>query len=153
MRNFYGYGKAPTTSGNPPKKKSKFNKSGHRSGFETLFNNLATAKGYTLAYEASLLPFVTQPQKRIYHPDFTAAPGWYIETKGRLQSADRTKLLLIKEQHPTARILIVFQRPDHTINKGSKTTYGAWATKHGLEWCTTDDEDTWTGFIQDAQKG
>ena len=127
-------GESLTKSGNPPRR-PKFNKSGHRSGFETLFNKIAESKGLILTYEdpRSLLSFITQPKKRVYHPDFTAAPGWYIETKGRMVSADRAKLVLIKEQHPTARILIIFQRPGHTISKQSKTTYSAWADKHGFE--------------------
>ena len=141
-----------SVSGTPAKpKKSPFNKSGHRSGFETLFHTLATSKGFKLGYEADLLPFETPPKRKTYHPDFTAAAGWFIETKGRLDSADRTKLILVKKQHPTARILIIFQRPDHTITKQSKTTYAAWAEKNGFQWCTTDDEEDWARFIKDAQ--
>ena len=141
-----------TTPATPKKRTSPYNKAGHRSGFETMFHKLAETEGYTLGYEKDLLAFVPPPKRRTYHPDFTAAPGWFIETKGRLDSADRTKLRLVKEQHPAARILIIFQRPNHTITKTSKTTYWQWAVKYGFPWCTVEDKDIWCKFIQEAQE-
>ena len=124
----------------------------HRSKFETNFNDLCKTKGYDLGYETTCLPFTTAPEKRRYTPDWTIRKGWYIETKGRLDSAGRKKLLYIKQQHPDARILVVFQRHQNKIYKGSNTSYSQWATKSGIEWCGYEDSNRIFAFIQEAQK-
>lgn len=56
------------------------------------------------------------------------------ETKGRLVADDRKKLIRVKESHPDYRIILVFERPNNKIRKGSPTTYSDWATKNGFEW-------------------
>lgn len=58
----------------------------------------------------------------------------YIEAKGYFPSADRTKMLLVRDQNPDIDIRLLFQRSSNTLNKKSKTTYGDWATKHGFVW-------------------
>ncbi len=128
-------------------------KKGHRSGLETAFNKVCLLKGIKLGYELkeSVLPFVTAPQKRKYHPDWTIKPGWYIETKGRLTSSDRKKMVYVKEQHPKARILVVFQRPQNKLYKGSPTTYGQWCDKVGIQWAAFEDTAKWMKFIKFAQ--
>ena len=125
---------------------------GHRSGLETALDRAFKLKGFNLEYESTVLPFVTSPQKRRYTPDWTIREGWHIEAKGRMSSADRKKHLYIKEQHPTARILIVFQRPQNKLYKNSPTTYGQWCTKMGIEWCAVEDVKIWSKFIKEALK-
>lgn len=125
---------------------------GHRSGLETAFDKITKLKGFNLTYEDTVLAYHTLPQKKRYTPDWTVRPGWYIESKGRLSSADRKKHLYIKEQHPTVRILIVFQRPQNKLYKGSPTSYGQWATKVGIEWCAVEDVKVWSKFIKEALK-
>lgn len=125
---------------------------GHRSGLETKFNAICISKGIKLGYETTVLPFTTSPQKRKYKPDWTVKPGWYIETKGRMLSADRKKHLYIKQQHPKIRLLIVFQRPQNKLYKGSPTDYGGWCDKNNIEWCSFEDTKTWQGFIKEALK-
>ena len=132
--------------------KPKYKKKEHRSGLETAFNHLCKEKGFELEYETDVLPFVTLPQKRRYTPDWTVRKGRYIETKGRWDSSGRKKALYVKEQHPTVRILYVFQRPNNTLSKVSKTTYGEWATKNGIEWCGFEDTKTWFKWIKEALK-
>lgn len=138
--------KSPSTlpSGDQPKK------SPYRSRYEGRFYDQVVAQGMSLAYEKDVLAFVTRPEKRRYIPDWTVAPGWFIETKGKLDPRDRKKLLYVKEQHPTARILIVFQRSEIPIYKGSPTSHGQWATKAGYEWCDIKDSEVWIRFIQEA---
>ena len=46
-----------------------------------------------------------------------------IETKGRFVTADRQKMLLVKEQYPDLDIRFVFSNPNSRISKKSKTTY------------------------------
>ena len=132
--------------------KPKVKRKEYRSGLETAFQFICDKERISLGYETSVLPFVTPSQKRRYIPDWTIRDGWYIETKGRLVAADRKKLLLIKEQHPTVRLLVVFQRPQNFIYKKSPTTYGEWATKHGIEWCAFEDTKSWMKFIREGSK-
>lgn len=67
-----------------------------------------------------------------YTPDFVLEDGRILEIKGRLTSADRKKLLAVLETNPTVSILLVFQRPNNPIYKGSSTTCAEWATKNGI---------------------
>jgi len=122
----------------------------HRSKFETNFKALCTKEGFDLGYEKDVLPFVTPPENRKYHPDWTIKPGWFIETKGLFTSADRKKTILVREQHPEARILIVFLRSKSTLSKKSKTTYAQWSEKNKIEWCSFEDTDKIFGFIREA---
>jgi hypothetical protein len=68
-------------------------------------------------------PYITPATPHKYCPDFRLPNGIYIETKGRFETADRKKHLLIKEQHPELDIRFVFTRSKSTISKTSKTTY------------------------------
>ena len=78
-------------------------------------------------------PYVLDPKK--YWPDVVLPNGVCIEIKGMFDSEDRTKLLTVKKQNPKADIRIVFQRAKSPLYKGSKTSYGDWATKHGFPFC------------------
>lgn len=120
----------------------------HRSGLEDAFRDLCDEEGLKVGYEDSVLSYVSPAQKRRYTPDWTVAEGYYIETKGRFTAADRKKAIAVKEAHPTVRILYVFQR-NNTLTRGSKTTYGAWCDKNGIEWCVFKDTKKWQQFIKD----
>lgn len=105
-----------------------------RSIFERdLAGQIRNATG-TLKYETTKVSYQRKPQ--IYTPDFVLPNGIIIEAKGRFTATDRTKMLLVKEQNPTLDIRMVFQNPNVKLTKGSKTTYGDWATKHGFKWST-----------------
>jgi hypothetical protein len=69
--------------------------------------------------------------------------GVILEAKGRFISSDRTKHLLIKEQHPEYDIRFVFQRAANRLNSRSKTTYGAWCDRHGFLWCEEKIPKEW----------
>ena len=62
----------------------------------------------------------------------------YIETKGLFKAADRAKHLYMREQHPDITIYLVFQNPNNKLSRASKTSYGEWATKHGISWTTLE---------------
>ena len=129
--------------------RKSWRKSGYRSGLELrLKENIqerlkkkALAK-IRLGYEDTKLPYVTE---HLYTPDFTLEGNKiiYLEAKGNFDSADRSKHLALKEQHPDLDIRFVFQR-DNPIRKGSKTTYSMWAEKLGFKWCIGEDvPDEW----------
>ena len=106
-----------------------------KSGLEREFNLKTKGK---FQYEADRIPFIQPAAKRSYRPDFKINDKKYVETKGRLTSADRAKHLWIKEQHPDIEIYFVLAKPYNTIRKGSKTTYVDWLDKHGFEWAAID---------------
>lgn len=142
----FGFRRKPGTVPKPKRKRGVF-----RSKFEARFNDaVIELTGVKLGYETTLLPFVTAPQKRRYLPDWTIKAGWYIETKGRLDAANRSKMLYVTQQHPEARILVLFQNSRDFIYKGSTTRYSEWCDKHGVEWCDIKDEAKWLAFIQEA---
>lgn len=96
--------------------------------------DMALILGGAAEYEPEYIQYI-QPEKiRKYCPDFKTNSGIYIECKGKWTADDRVKHVLLKEQHPDKRIILVFQNPNVKINKRSKTTYGDWATKNQLEW-------------------
>ena len=105
-----------------------------RSMFERdLAAQIRNATG-TLSYETVKVKYQREPQT--YTPDFVLPNGIIIEAKGRLTATDRTKMILVKEQHPDLDIRFVFQNAKVKLTKSSKTTYGDWATKHGFQWAT-----------------
>ena len=108
-----------------------------RSKFEASFNKLTKGQ---LEYESVKLKYRIPESGHVYTPDF-AIPGTniLIETKGRFSAQDRAKHLLVKAQNPDKRIILVFQNPNCTISKNSKTRYSDWCKKNGIEWMTIQE--------------
>lgn len=71
---------------------------------------------------------------KTYTPDFKLPNGIYVESKGVLRASDITKLRAFKEQHPEVDLRLLFQNAKNKVRRGSKTTYGEWATKNGFIW-------------------
>lgn len=72
-------------------------------------------------------------EERSYLPDFYLPKyNVFVECKGYFTGSDRTKMLLVKKQNPSVKILLVFQNENTKLSKSSKTTYGMWAEKHGF---------------------
>lgn len=88
----------------------------------------------TIEYETDKLNYVVPASKHKYVTDFKIGNNSYIEVKGRLTAADRKKYLLVKEQNPEVTLRFFFDKSNNKLYKGSPTTYGEWATKHGFEW-------------------
>ena len=113
----------------PPKFRSKFEQS--------FFKSLPAD---SVEYESVKLKYVIPASNHTYTPDFhITGTNIYLETKGWFSVQDRAKHLLIKEQHPDKRIIMVFMKANCPIRKGSKTTVSAWAEKNGLEWMTVQE--------------
>ena len=102
-----------------------------RSGLEVIVERDLKALGIEAKYEAVKLPYSITTH---YKPDFLLPNGIYIETKGWFPSEDRRKMRLVKEQHPTLDIRMVFNNPQAKIAKGSDTTYAMWCDKHRIPW-------------------
>ncbi len=124
----------------------------YRSGLEQLVASLMQQKGLHHMHEATTLKYVKPASQHRYVVDFdlkgisATTVTIYLETKGRLTTADRKKMNLVTEQHPDKTIIMLFSKPENKINKGSKTSYSAWAYANGIRWCSLDD------FEQDPKK-
>ena len=88
-----------------------------------------------------------------YRPDFLLLQnGILIESKGYFLAEDRTKHLLVKEQHPNLDIRFVFARAKNPISPGSRTTYAAWCDKHGFRWANENIPEEWINEPVDAAR-
>ena len=115
-------------------------KHGFRSGLEERNALELAAAGVVFKYEKHKVGYTKPARDCTYTPDFviTTHPNGMqrekpliIETKGRFETADRQKHLLVKRQNPTLDIRFVFNNPNAKISKTSKTTYADWCNKHG----------------------
>jgi hypothetical protein len=107
---------------------------GFRSGLEEKNARHLEANGEEVQYETLKIKYTVPETVRTYTPDFPLRNGIIVETKGLWEQQDRAKLLFIKTQYPDLDIRLVFSRAKAPIYKGSKTTYGDWADKHGFKW-------------------
>ena len=102
----------------------------YRSQFEANFARNLRERKITSLYEQDKIQYIPKP--RTYTPDFYIKEGdFYVETKGRFFATDRTKHLLIKEQHPDIDIRFVFLNAKNRLDKRSRTTYAQWCEKNG----------------------
>lgn len=123
-------------------KASSARKAGFRSGIELAIARSLTSKNISYEYEKTKLTYIPKP--RTYVPDFyLPEQKMFIEVKGYFDKGDRVKMQLIKEQFPDHDIRIVFQNARNKIYKGSKTTYGAWADRHGFIWAEGSVPEEW----------
>ena len=110
----------------------------YKSKYEVNVAKAFKQAGISFEYEPEILKFTQPLKERKYTPDFKiktkTGVNCLVETKGRLTSEDRKKLLWVKEQHPKKKIVLLFMNSSVTLTKVSKTTYSDWAKKNGFEW-------------------
>lgn len=104
----------------------------YRSGLEQKNMEMLESKGIKGQYEMWSIPYVIPASNHKYTPDIILPNGIIIETKGLWDSEDRKKHLLIREQMPELDIRLVFSSSRSKLYKGSPTSYGEWAEKHGI---------------------
>lgn len=100
-----------------------------RSGFEEDVAKLLKRNKISFKYETMHLDYVVS---RTYTPDFIIG-DIIVETKGRFTSADRTKMLKVKEYNPQYEIRLWFMR-DNWLTSKKKSKYSDWAKKHGFKY-------------------
>jgi Phage endonuclease I len=100
---------------------------------EQIAKTLKTSK-IPYQYESLKVKYTIPATLHSYCPDFVLPNGILIEAKGIFNTKDRKKHLLIKEQQSQLDIRFLFQNPNLTLNKKSKTTYWQWCEKNGFEW-------------------
>jgi hypothetical protein len=106
----------------------------YKSGLEADVADDLKKRGIDFTYESEKVVYEIPTKEHKYTPDFFLPNGVIIETKGKFETVDRKKHLLVKDQHPDKDIRFVFSNPRNKIYKGSKTTYADWCDKHGFLW-------------------
>lgn len=105
----------------------------YRSGLEEKLAAQLRAARLPIRYEAVTIEYTPTKPKR-YLPDFILPNGIVIEGKGYFLSADRSKHLAIRAQHPDLDIRFVFGNAKNRLGTESKTTYAVWADTKGFLW-------------------
>ena len=135
----------PLTKYSMPKRQAKKKRpskrtSNYRSGFEAKLANQLQRSGVEFQYETLQLEY---KKVSTYTPDFILPNGIIIEAKGLWVTEDRTKHLLVKQQHPDLDIRLLFQNAYNKIRKGSKTTYAMWCEKKGILYAHKQIPKSW----------
>lgn len=125
------------------KNKKRKTRHHYRSHFEETIAAQLAAHRQTFTYEECKLEYIAPAVAHTYTPDFVLSNGIIIETKGRFTTYDRKKHLLVKDQHPDLDIRFVFQRANQPLYRGSPTTYGDWANKHGFKYSDKIVPEQW----------
>jgi predicted nuclease of restriction endonuclease-like RecB superfamily len=117
---------------------------GMKSMGEVRFAATMIAQKIPYSYETTTVQYQYEPQK--YTPDFDVYRGddkIHIEYKGKLDYDTRKKLLAIRNSNPDMEIILVFEKANNKIKKGSKTTYGMWAESKGFKWSEQEFKEEW----------
>ena len=114
--------------------------SNYRSGFEAKLAHQLQRGGVSFQYESIKLEYT---KTATYTPDFILPNGIIIEAKGVWTVEDRTKHLLVREQHPHLDIRLVFMNASNKIRKGSDTTYAKWCEKKNILYANKTIPKSW----------
>lgn len=125
------------------RKRVKVGKTEVRSGFEAKLLKQLKATKTKFGYESTKIKYVVPERVATYTPDFVLKNGIIIEAKGKFTSADRKKMILVRDQNPELDIRLVFMR-DNKISKVSKTTYSMWSEKNGFDYAIGEIPESWT---------
>src|SRR5690625_420020 len=109
-----------------------------RSGLERRIAAQLQRLGVGFDYEPFQIPYIQPEKQRRYLLDFVLPNGIVIEAKGRWETADRQKFIMIRDTWPDLDLRFVFSRSATTISKTSKTTYGDYCESKG--WLYADKE-------------
>jgi hypothetical protein len=116
---------------------------GYRSGLEEKIAASLTLRHVPFEFEGSKIKYVKPVTNHTYTWDFKLPNGIIVESKGRFDTADRKKHLLIQDQHPDHDIRFVFSNPNSRISKTSKTTYAKWCETNGFKYAQKDIPQSW----------
>ena len=124
---------------------------GFRSGLEEKIAAQLEAYGIDPKFETLKLPYKVE-KNCTYTPDFPVGKKIIIETKGRFLTADRMKMLLVKNQYPHFDFRFVFSNSRAKISKVSNTTYGRWCEKNGFKYADRFIPQEWIEEIKGELK-
>ena len=113
-----------------------------RSDYELQVAKRLAEQGVAFEYEAHKLMYYPKP--KIYIPDFYLPESEiYVEAKGFFSPTDRQKMLLVIKDNPFLDIRMLFLRASNKLNRSSKTTYGTWCDRHGIQWADGQIPQEW----------
>ena len=124
---------------------------GFRSGLEEKIAQQLKENGIDPKFETIKLPYRVE-KNCTYTPDFPVGKRIIIETKGRFQTADRMKMLLVQKQHPEYEFRFIFTNSKARISKVSMTTYGRWCEKNGFKYADKVIPQEWIDEIKGGLK-
>lgn len=124
---------------------------GFRSGLEEKIAEQLRANGIDPKFETIKLPYKVE-KNCTYTPDFPVGKRIIIETKGRFQTADRMKMLMVRDQHPEYEFRFIFSNSNARISKVSATTYGRWCEKNGFKYANKVIPQEWIEEIKKENK-
>lgn len=100
-----------------------------KSGLERSIDIQLKQSGIEYSYETLQLPYTLEG---VYNPDFILSNGIIIEAKGYLDPAAKRKMEAVSRRHKDLDIRFIFSDASKKF-KGSKQTYGIWATRYGFK--------------------
>lgn len=112
-----------------------------RSNFEVDCLNALDREHIPYEYESLRFSYVSH---HTYTPDLSFPNNIVVELKGRFLPADRAKILAVRKAHPHIDLRMVFMNPNVKLSKNSRTTYGDWCDKHGIQWASKRVPIEWT---------
>lgn len=115
----------------------------YRSGLEESIAGQLEQAGIPFEFEAEKVKYITPAKAHTYTWDFRLPNGIIIESKGRFETADRQKHLLVRQQNPELDIRFVFTRSKQTISKTSSTSYADWCLKNGFQYADKWIPEAW----------
>ena len=124
---------------------------GFRSGLEENIAAQLRANGIDPKFETIKLPYRVE-KNCTYTPDFPVGKKIIIETKGRFQTADRMKMLMVQKQYPNYEFRFVFTNSKARISKASNTTYARWCEKNGFKYADKLIPQEWIEEIKGELK-
>jgi len=71
-----------------------------------------------------------------------------LQQKGRFVTADRQKLRLLKQQHPTVEFRMIFSNSAQRISSTSATKYSDWCERFGIAYCDGKPSQEWIEELQ-----
>lgn len=124
-----------TISKKPFNLKAAALKHGWRSGLEEALGQQLDDAEVRYEYEKLTISYLPSPKPKKYKPDYVLLDnGIIVEGKGRFETPDRQKHLLVKAQHPDLDIRFVFSNSRARISKQSRTTYAMWCLSKGFQY-------------------
>lgn len=115
----------------------------YKSVWELDVSKLLEELDIPVEYETDKIPYTIPESSHKYTPDFKLRKDVYIEAKGKFVAQDRKKILLLQEQYPNLKVYLLFQNANQKLRKGSKTSYGEWCSKNGIEWSHKTIKKEW----------
>lgn len=132
--------------------KSKAKDKTFHSGLEEAVATQLKARGVAFVHEPQPPVEYDVPERPSkFTPTFVLPNGIIVHTFRRLVLADRKKLMMIRDQHPTLDLRLVFVNSLSRVVKGGKATYGDWCRRMGFIFADKSIPQSWITEVLPAE--